>query len=530
MSDSIDKEDPLTDKKTKLTLLFELENITTISSFLEDNLTGKDILNIRFTSSQKSILIKLVLLESNQFPSLFEIIKKKLTKEELTSLINLPDDNSNTPLLYATFKGSYEKVNILIEHGAKVEMRNFMGLSVMHMAAQGDRPNMLIYFKDKFGFSIIDRDFPGNTPLHWACHMSAENSINFLLSWMNDINILDRKGQTPLHLGIYHLRPKIVKKLIRKGADINLKDFSGRSVLEILNDQKMRVPNFEKVLKVIHNTEPFRLCVYPDEYIEKNNENNYKELFKGFKEDDLKEKLIENSNGNNSKEEEGSKSYLTYHKIFNSLMFVCLHCFFEFLLYFFVLPKLNQIVYYQIFWILILSLFISFYVINKSDPGFIMPSDNLTWLEMVENKMNINEYCPYCRIKRTRRIKHCHICKKCIKGFDHHCNWIDNCVGENNKKRFLVFVAITLINLWFNLFVGFMDLKNRKGIKNININDNIGIMDNMEAVMEMRWIFDYKINDLISILIMIVSAFFSLPVFYVHFIQLKGMFIKENYS
>ena len=130
-------------------------------------------------------------------------------------------------------------------------MRNFMGLSVMHMAAQGDKPNMLIYFKDEFGFSINDRDFPGNTPLHWACHMAAENSINFLLSWMSDINILDRKGQTPLHLGIYHLKPKIIKKLIRKGADINLKDFSGRSVLDILNDQKMRVANFEKVLKVI---------------------------------------------------------------------------------------------------------------------------------------------------------------------------------------------------------------------------------------------------------------------------------------
>ncbi len=527
MSETKEKDDPLSEKISKLTNLFDIENVDEMSSFFENNLTAKDILSMRFTSSQKSLLIKLVLLESNQFPNLFDIIKKKLSKEELISFVNLPDDNSNTPLLYATFKGSYEKVNILIENGAKVEMRNFMGLSVMHMAAQGDKPNMLIYFKDKFGFSIIDRDFPGNTPLHWACHMAAENSINFLLSWMNDINILDRKGQTPLHLGIYHLRPKIIKKLIRKGADINLKDFSGRSVLEILNDQKMRVPNFEKVLKVIHTTEPFRLCVYPNENKEKNNENNYKELFKGFKDDELKEKLIEENNGNNPKEEESSKSYLTYQKIFNSLMFVCLHFFFEFLLYFFILPKLNHIIYYQMFWLLILSLFISFYIINKSDPGFIEPKDNLTWLEMVENNMNINEYCPYCRVKKTKRIKHCHICKKCIKGFDHHCNWIDNCVGENNKKRFLVFVAITLVNLIFNLFVGFIDLKNRRGIK-YNINDSNGIMDNMEAVMEMRWIFDYQMNDLISILIMIVSAFFTIPVFYVLFIQLKGMFIKEN--
>ena len=525
MSESSDM-DPLQEKATKLTLLFEAENIEEIISYLENNLTGSDILSLRFTSSQKSILIKLVLLETNQFSVIFDIIKKKLSKEELVTLINLPDDNSNTPLLYATFKGSYEKVNLLIEHGAKVEMRNFMGLSVMHMAAQGDKPNMLIYFKDKFGFSIIDRDFPGNTPLHWACHMAAENSINFLLSWMNDINILDRKGQTPLHLGIYHLRPKIIKKLIRKGADINLKDFSGRSVLDILIDQKMRVPNFEKVLKVINNIKPFKLCVYPNELNENNNENDYKELFNGFKDDELKEKLLEKNGGKKIKEEEGSKSYLQYQKIFNSLMFICLHCVFEFLLYFFVLPGLNDIIYYRIFWLLIISLLIFFYITNKSDPGFVEPKDNLTWLEMVESKKNINEYCPYCRIKKTNKIKHCHLCKKCVKGFDHHCNWIDNCVGENNKNRFLIFVTLTFVNLLFNLFVGFIDLNT----SNLNKNqiDNNGLINNIESIMEMKWIFNYPINDLISVLIMIVSGFFCIPVFYVFFIQIKGIFIKEN--
>ena len=291
----------------------------------------------------------------------------------------------------------------------------------------------------------------------------------------------------------------------------------------------MRVANFEKVLKVIHNIEPFRLCVYPNENFENNNnnENNYKELFNGFKDEDLKEKLIEKNNGNNKTDSEISKSYLTYQKIFNSLMFVCLHCFFEFLLYFFVLPKLNSITYYQIFWLLIISLFISFYVINKSDPGFLEPKDNLTWLEMVKNKVNINDYCPYCRVKKTKKTKHCHICQKCVKGFDHHCNWIDNCVGENNKKRFVIFVIITFINLIFNIVVGIVDLTDNNVVENPQ-KDNTGVMYNLESIMEMKYIFRYSINDLISILILIVSAFFCIPVFYVFFIQIKGIFIKEN--
>ena len=56
--------------------------------------------------------------------------------------------------------------------------------------------------------------------------------------------------------------------------------------------------------------------------------------------------------------------------------------------------------------------------------------------------------------------------------------------------------------------------------------DNTGVMYNLESIMEMKYIFRYSINDLISILILIVSAFFCIPVFYVFFIQIKGIFIK----
>ena len=518
-------QDTLIQKTNTLTTYFENENVEKIQFYIKNELTPNDILNIRFTSSKKTLLIKLVLLESNQFTSLFDLLKEKLNENDLKSYVNVPDEDSNTPLLYATFKGDYEKVDCLIKNGAKVEMRNFMGLSVMHMAAEGDKPNMLIYFKEKYGFSVNDRDFPGNTPLHWACHMAAENSINFLLSWINDINILDRKGQTPLHLGIYFLRPKLIKKLLRKGADVNLKDFSGRSVMDILNDPKLKVQNFKHVLRVIHNNEQFNLCVYPNENKEKEDKNNYKELFNGFSNSDLKEKLIDKS-GNNIKDEEDSKSYLTYQKIFNSVMFICLHLLFEILIFLFLLPKINIHIYYIVFWILIISLFISFFIINKSDPGFLEAKDNLTWLQMVENKIYINEYCPYCRVKKTNKVKHCHVCKKCISGFDHHCNWIDNCVGDKNKIKFVFFVSITLLNLVFNFCLGITALNTNKEqfIQDLKNNKrNYYTTKILEMMLNMRWVFNYKICDLIAILILIVSSFFFIPVFYVLWIQIKNI-------
>jgi hypothetical protein len=318
--------------------------------------------------------------------------------------------------------------------------------------------------------------------------------------------------------------------LLRKGADVNLKDFSGRSVMDILSDPKLKVPNFKHVLKVIHNNEQFKLCVYPDDGKEKDNKNNYKELFNGFNNNELKDSLIDNNDNNNYQEEVKSKSYLTYQKIFNSVMFICLHLLFEVLFYFFMLPKLNNIMFYIIFWVLIITLISSFFLINKSDPGFLEAQDNLTWLQMVENKVYINEYCPYCRVKKTSTVKHCHVCKKCVKGFDHHCNWIDNCVGENNKLLFLIFVSTTLLNLMFNFCSAILVLTN-SGITNLigKSNPSISGIKIIEKILNLRLIFNYGISDLIAIMILIISSFFFIPVSYVLWIQIKN-FIFPNKS
>lgn len=50
-------------------------------------------------------------------------------------------------------------------------------------------------------------------------------------------------------------------------------------------------------------------------------------------------------------------------------------------------------------------------------------------------------YCASCDQTRPPRAHHCGLCGCCIDRFDHHCPWINNCVGKGNHRYFIQFLA-----------------------------------------------------------------------------------------
>ena len=66
--------------------------------------------------------------------------------------------------------------------------------------------------------------------------------------------------------------------------------------------------------------------------------------------------------------------------------------------------------------------------------------------------------CPKCKIQRTKDSDHCYICGRCVNRFDHHCNWINNCVGKGNYWFYYTYILSLEIYFVFLVTVSFMNV------------------------------------------------------------------------
>ena len=350
---------------------------------------------------------------------------QQLSEEQILKWINQKTYGEEwTALHYAAFSSNIDATYCLIDQNADIYSKNKNELSMLHVAAQGDSP-AAIYLFYLLGLNINEGDKRGCTPVHWACYSCSEISLSYLLALKPDINIRDKEGLTPLHLAVRSVgnidscRP--VRSLLIKGAKIDIKD------------------NFDKI---------------PADYIEDAPEDLQKEL----------EFLLIIRKSRNPlfggrqavKEVKNRSANLIFYYVVFAITFTI-----KFLQ---IYTRMGSIIVTVSLCVDFLTLIIHIALATKN-PGFIK-NDGIEFMSLLE-AFDPQSLCPECKIIRTGRSRHCIICKQCVERYDHHCPWINNCVGIKNHNLFLSYLIVQSAQLVLMLaesIIAIVDFSNSEDI------------------------------------------------------------------
>lgn len=181
--------------------------------------------------------------------------------------VNFQNHVGMTPLMNSLYPGSYSQNNeigvmeILLNHGAKIDTENEIGRTVLQLASQKvhSKNSDIVEFLIQHGANVNHQDCDGTTPLMTAISTGNLHIIKTLLQAGANINLADNINQTPLIKAISFNenhpkaegRKEILNLILDHKPDLEIKTKQGATAL--MKALTFNIHSFDELIKAGSN-------------------------------------------------------------------------------------------------------------------------------------------------------------------------------------------------------------------------------------------------------------------------------------
>ena len=177
------------------------------------------------------------LCEKGDTQHVIEYFKKH--SQNMNEILTTVDTNKKSLLHIAAKCGDVTLINVLLNHGFSVYLRDKFLRTPLHVACQFGKEKCfdeLIKAKS----DILAKDSIGRTCLHYACFADCVNVVTMILDLDPDmLQCKDAYGRTPLHYAVWNgtnAQSEIINKLIEAKVDVNVVDDENMTPLHFAAD------------------------------------------------------------------------------------------------------------------------------------------------------------------------------------------------------------------------------------------------------------------------------------------------------
>ncbi|KAJ9620580.1 palmitoyltransferase akr1 [Taxawa tesnikishii (nom. ined.)] len=355
-------------------------------------------------------------------------------------------DAEATPILWASKKCNLDIVNLLLHNGADPLIADDQGYNLLHCATLDGNVFQLVLLLHEAEIPVDVPDSQGHTSLMWAAYKGYPACVDVLLRWGADVHARDQQGFTALHWALVKGAYGCIQKLVEYGADRALADSGFDAAGNPREFPLAFVKDRRKFLSRFFFCWPF-VVLGVSLYILSNfwvYVGVPMSLIVSYALQWLAQQLLRWAP---SDMKHMHKTPFLAGVFVATLLWVGIRWITH------ILPVTwSSYFLMNLFFAMSFGLTTYFYVMCAfTDPGYIPKSGSRGQQkavigDLLQNKIfDERHFCTACMIRKPLRSKHCGRCKRCVAREDHHCPWVDNCVGVNNHRHFvqyLIFLAI----------------------------------------------------------------------------------------